>query len=240
MRLLRESLIAVLSVTLVTPSLAQDERTPTVVTNGRGHVALAPTRARLTVESVSRAGTAAAASAQNDRRVAQILGALRKLNSVDSIRVAGINVSPNEDDDGKFTDFGAEASVTFLVTNLDSLTAVFDAAIGAGATGLDRVSFEADSTIPARREALRRAVANAQADAESLAAAVGRPLGALLNVSTDAAHLGRLGTFEEASITRGFQLTEFGNAQSGIIRIGPTPREVMVTANVSVRWLLGP
>ena len=240
MRLLHLSLIAVLSVAAAAPAPAQDERTPSIVTSGRGQVALTPTKARLTINSAARAPTAAAASAQNDRRLAQVLSALRKQGSVDSIHVTGVSVSPNEDDDGKFTDFGAEASVMFLVTRLDSLNAVLDAAIEAGATGLGRVSFEAEGTIPARREALRRAVADAQRDAESLASAVNRPLGALLNLSTDPAYLASYSGFEEASVTRGFQLAEFGNAQSGIIRIGPTPREVIVTANVSARWLLGP
>jgi hypothetical protein len=69
---------------------------------------------------------------------------------------------------------------------------------------------------------------------------VGRPLGALLSLSTDAAYLVGVGGFEEASVTRRFQLAEFGSAQSGIIRIGPTLREVIVRANVSARWLLGP
>jgi hypothetical protein len=91
--------------------------------------------------------------------------------------------------------------------------------------------------VPARREALRRAVEDARRDAESLAAAVGRSLGELALLETGSV---QFNSFENASVSTGLSLTEFGNAQSGIIQIAPTPRDVVVRANVSARWRLRP
>jgi uncharacterized protein YggE len=225
---------------MATLGCLQPENGPIITTSGTGSVLLAPTKARLTIEVRTRGRTATEASKTNDARLNQVLTVLRADSTVDSVRVIQLGVDPYYEV-GKAIGFEAQASIEVLVRRLDGIGQVLDGALKAGATSVGRLAFESDSTTAARRQALARAFASARADAEALAGASGQRLADLLAVSAGGSPW-QFGTnaFAEASVTTGASIAEYGNAQSGIINIGPTPTEVVVSASVEARWRVQP
>ena len=210
----------------------------TIITAGVGRVNLTPTKARLYVDVSTQGLTASDAATQNDKRVQQVMTVLRADSSIDSMRVTEVDVSPNQNDAGKVVAFEASATIEVVIRRLDRIGQVMDGALRGGATSIGRVAFETDSTAAGRRQALAKAFASARADAEALARATEQQLGRLLSVSAgDGLPFGS-NAFQEASVTTGASSAEFGNAQSGIISISPTPEDVVVVASVNAKWLL--
>jgi uncharacterized protein len=72
--------------------------------------------------------------------------------------------------------------VEVTVRDLARLTEVIDAALGAGATSMDGLSFRLDDPSPAEREARTRAMANARARADVLAEAAGLSISGVASV----------------------------------------------------------
>ena len=72
-------------------------------------------------------------------------------------------------------------------TSLGRVGPVIDAALGAGATNISRLSFESTKREAARLEALTRAVERARREAEAIARASGGRLGNLLSATTTGA-----------------------------------------------------
>lgn len=236
---LRPQLVFLFTVALL--GCRQPENKPTITASGTGRVLLTPTKARLTIEVTARGTTATEASMQNDKRLQQVLTVLRADSTVDSVRVVQVSVDPYESDAGRMIGFEAQGTVEVVVRRLDGIGQVMDGALHGGATSVGRIAFESDSTIAGRRQALARAFSSARADAEALASASEQRLDGLISVSAGGSEW-PFGTnaFEEASVSTGASSGYFGNAQSGIINIGPTPTEVVVSASVETKWRVRP
>jgi uncharacterized protein YggE len=231
----------VLLVTIALLGCRGPEDGSTISTSGSGSVHLTPTKARLTIQVASRGASATEASKQNDTRLQRVLAVLRADSMVDSVRIIQVGVDPSYDEVGKAVAFEAQATIEVLVRHLDGIGRVLDGALLAGATSVGRLAFESDSTAVGRRQALASAFASARADAEALAEASHQRLSSLVSVSAGGtAWPFGANAFEEASVTVGASSAEFGNAQSGIINIGPTPREVVVSASVETKWRVRP
>ena len=219
---------------------ATRDPSPSIVASGVGEVMVPPTRARAVITTSTRARTAATAGQDNNARLEKLLTILRAHSGLDSVRVTYVSVDPNEDDSGRMVDYEAAAGIEFRILQLDSVGPSLDLALQAGASSIDRVTFEADSAPQARVQALAQAFERARADAEALAQASGQELGPLVALSTDNGYGVSISTnaFEEAAITTLSSRARFGGARSGIIGLGPTPRAIRVTASASGKWLL--
>jgi uncharacterized protein YggE len=164
------------------------KRRPALVTvAGVGHLEREPdiARATLTVEatreSAAEARGVAAATAD------AVIAALRAVGIGEGdLRTASIDVNPAWDhrDGGPVrVGFTVSSRLGVAIRDLDAVGRVIDAALGAGATGLDGVSFGVADPAPAAEEARRLAVVDARGRAATIAKAAGSKLGALVDVT---------------------------------------------------------
>lgn len=174
------------------PVLAQIEASyppiPQISVTGHGEVRVTPDRANIQISVQSRAGTAAAAAAENARKQAAVISAIKALGIAnDQISTSNYNVSPEQ----KYEPNREPVIVGYVVTNtvvvevrkVTLVGAVIDAALSRGANLISGLSFYASNTEAARRTAIGLAVAAARADAEAAARAAGGSLGGLLEIN---------------------------------------------------------
>lgn len=74
-------------------------------------------------------------------------------------------------------------TLTIVTDDIDSIGAYIDAAFAAGANTFDSINFTVKDDSAAQKKALELAVADAQGKAEIIAAAAGKSLGGILNIS---------------------------------------------------------
>lgn len=213
--------------------IAQARDTGVVRVSGRGEVMVAPDRARASFAVETRASSAGEASAANAEAMNAVMAALRGtgLPGLD-IETFGYTLRPEYrmgTDRSRVID--GYTALNNVVVTLDDVTAVgrvIDAAIGAGANRVAGLVFEASDTEGARLDALRLAVERATAEARAIATALGRELGAPLDVQGGAEVPG-------PQVRAMMQTME---AQAA-----PTPIEAgdqAVRATVSITFALGP
>lgn len=138
---------------------------------------------------VTQAESAAAASAENAKRMEAVLAAVRKVIGKEARISTGNYVirplyAPQQREAGSPRISGYESSnVLHLRTGaLARVSEIIDAAVRAGANQVQRLAFTVADDEAAQREALRNAVVKARADAQAIAAALGLKLGAIQSV----------------------------------------------------------
>lgn len=167
--------------------VAPTQDRPRVSVTGTGRVERAAdiAMATFTVEGIR--NTAAEARSLAAKAAADVLEALAGAEVAPAdVSTAGIDVSPNWEHDGARPTrkgFTVTNRIAVVVRDLERVGTVLDAALEAGATGLDGVSFQLADSSADTAEARRRAVADARARAETIAAAAGYTLGALVGIA---------------------------------------------------------
>ena len=154
------------------------------------HAEVAADLALLDFGVVTQADTAAAASAENAKRMETVLAAVRKVVgkeariSTGNYAIRPLHAAPQPREPGSPRITGYEASnVLHLRTgSLARVSEIIDAAVRAGANQVQRVAFTVADDEAAQREALRNAVVKARGDAQVIAAALGLKLGAIQSV----------------------------------------------------------
>ena len=162
-----------------------------VTVAGVGRVERDPDIARATLTVEATRETAAEARAVAAAAADAVIAAVRAAGVAGGdLRTASIDVSPAwEQRDALMvrTGFTVSSRLGVAIRDLESVGRVIDAALGAGATGLDGVSFGLADTGPAAEEARRLAVLDAKARATTIAKAADAKLGALVDVTEGAA-----------------------------------------------------
>ncbi len=157
---------------------------------GVGEVRISADRATVVVGVETHGASAAAAAAENARRVKAALDTVRALGlGREQLSTAGYAVTPDyrEDKPGlpHIAGYTARNSIRVDVRKLEQLGAVIDAALAGGANTIGDVDFSASNADDARRAALAMAVQKAQGDADAMARAAGGTLGPLLEMSSE-------------------------------------------------------
>lgn len=210
---------------------------PYVETVGVGERRIAPDRATVNVQVITRAASAAEAAGQNARAADAVRDTLRKMGLESAMATASYFVGPDYDvprpreatDDARPVRYLARTLIRVDVTRLASLGQVIDASLARGATGVEGVFFQSSRAELARREALADAARAAKADAEAVAAAMGGSLGAMISSSTAAGNDPRRGNFMMAPGVAG-----------GRVTTEVTPNEIVVSAGIVARWRFEP
>lgn len=231
-RRLFAGLLGILLLSSATARAAAQEIRPTpdhavVMARGDAEVTLAPDRATVFITVRTVAEKPDQASTRNRAAAEAVTDALEALG-LDSLRSTGVRVGPNREytpegpkDDGYFAERGLRASTD----DLAEVGKIIEAAVGAGATQIDNVSYSSSEEEKARREALAKAVENARADARAVAAAAGGRLGAVVLVST-----------EGVNVPRPMYRLEATTMQTDQGRELPEPEDLTIHASVEVRW----
>jgi uncharacterized protein len=151
---------------------------------GTGSANLTPDRASFGFGAVSQATTANAALAASSQSVARVIAALKKAGVAQAdIQTSEVSISPRMNDKGdQIVGYTASNTVTATIKKIGDAGDVVDAAVGAGANQVYGPNLLASDQDAAYRNALKGAVADARAKAETLAAASGASLGKITAV----------------------------------------------------------
>jgi hypothetical protein len=162
-------------------STGQTEPTsPAITASGDGVVRRAPDRAFVDISVESRAKTPRDAQAQNAEAMSNVQQKLRAADlPKDAVRTIGYGVQPEFDFVGGrrvLRDYVARNAIEVRLDDLNRVGEIVDLATASGATSVGDVRFDLKDRQAAGREALSKAVADARAKAEVMAASAGRPI----------------------------------------------------------------
>jgi uncharacterized protein len=164
-------------------SAAATPAAKTITVTGNGSVTTVPDRASFSFSVESRGQSAKAALGRNADAAAAVIAALKSAGvAAADLQTGQVSLNPQQNADG--TDvigFIATNTVT-AATAIAKAGALVDAAVGAGATGVDGPSLTRSDADALYRDALKAAVANAGDKAKALAAASGVTLGGVQTV----------------------------------------------------------
>jgi len=186
---------------LASQGFAQGSGTPvprTITVSGEGEARAAPDEAHLRAGVVTQARKAAEALAANTRAMNQVFATLKQLGIPDkSIQTSGFNVSPqyasdrNGDTTQAISGYQVSNEVDVTIDDLGRLGAVLDALVASGANSLGSMDFTLRDPKPLMAQARGAAMKDAEARAQTYAAAGGFRLGPILNVSEGGADMQR-------------------------------------------------
>lgn len=172
------------------PAAAQEQRIRTLSVTGRGVEAIPTTQTQVRLGVEVQGKTAAEVQQEAARRSSAVVELLRS-RQVEKLETAGITLNPIYNFDNnqqRLTGYTATNTVTFRI-NTASAGTLLDDAVNAGATRIDGVSFvAADSAIEsARKQALRKATQDAQAQADAVFSALNLKRGEILGIQVNGA-----------------------------------------------------
>jgi hypothetical protein len=177
---------AALAVTDATPAAAQGDTSTqrTITVGGEGEASAPPDVAYVTVGVQTQNDSAAAAVAENSRRLAAVLDAMRGrgLASRD-LQTSGLNVTPQFDRNQQITGYQATNNVTITVNDVDGAGELLDAALAAGANRIGGLHFGIRDTSALHDQALTDAARVARERADALATALGLRVTGVSSVS---------------------------------------------------------
>jgi uncharacterized protein YggE len=165
------------------------EPPPFIQVSGMAQVKVRPDRAHLSFAVVTEGTTAAEAAAQNATQMEAVIRALRATGLAGlAVESWGYDLQPryarqtSPDVAPRIVGYQATNNVRATVDEVTAVGRLIDAGINAGANRVTSLQFEARNTDAARAEALRQAVQTARSEAETMASALGVPLGPALEV----------------------------------------------------------
>ncbi len=136
----------------------------------------------------SRQPTAAGAAAENAKKQAAVIAAVKALGIPDElISTTNYNVSPEQkyrpNETPIVTGYVVTNTVVVEIRKISQVGSVIDAGLAHGANMIAGLSFYSSNTEAARHSAITEAVQGARSDAEAAAKAAGGTLGELLGIS---------------------------------------------------------
>ncbi|MCU0541349.1 MAG: SIMPL domain-containing protein [Oscillatoriaceae cyanobacterium Prado104] len=169
---------------------AQEQRLRTLTVTGRGVESIPTTHIQVSLGVEVQGKTAAEVQQEAARRSSAVVELLRS-RQVEKLETAGITLRPNysyENNQQRLTGYIATNTVSFRI-NTQSAGTLLDDAVTAGATRIDGVSFVAtESAIEsARKQALKAATQDAQAQADAVLNALNLKRGEILSIQVNGA-----------------------------------------------------
>jgi uncharacterized protein YggE len=165
------------------------EPIPFIQVSGQAEVKVRPDRAHLNLAVVTEAVAAAEAASQNATQMEAVIRALRAVGAAGfTVETWGYSLQPryarntSPDVPPRIVGYQATNNVRATADDVTVVGKLIDAGISAGANRVTSLHFEARNTDAARAEAVRLAVGKARAEAETMAAALGVPLGPVLEM----------------------------------------------------------
>ena len=216
------------------PAAAQPVSEITV--SASGDVRLVPDKATVSFGVTTQEATAEEAQSKNSEAVDNVIAVLTK-NGVEekSIRTSYYNMYPQYD----YSDGGEQRIIGYVVTtsmsvqdqNIEDLGKLLSACVSAGINNVESVSFLCSGYDEAYRRALAKAVAAAREKAEALAAAAGKTLGDVVNVTEG---------WQDTSVRYGKEANTrvVFAAEAAMDTGGPSfqPGETQISASVTVSY----
>ena len=167
----------------------------TISVSGSGEVTVEPDEAEVYINIITEATDAKSAQSENADISEAVRNALKNKGvGSDDMETSSYHLYPKtswDRESGESEIYGYRLSHTLKVTtkDIDDTGSLVDAAVGAGANGLDRVSFQLSDDLrdEAYKDALEEASANAGEKANSIAKSLTVDLGEIISVSESGA-----------------------------------------------------
>ncbi|HET7435127.1 MAG TPA: SIMPL domain-containing protein [Thermoanaerobaculia bacterium] len=163
----------------------------TISVTGTGRSNVAPDRFSFTAGVQTVATTVDEAVNENNRRVANVIAALKKAGATDKeIRTSNFSIYPQQDySQGqlpKILGYQVSNNITVTRTQIGEAGKLLQTAVSAGVNTSSGLNFEVSDPAKGRDTGLRAAYDDARAKAALLAAAAGRTLGRAMTISEGA------------------------------------------------------
>jgi len=215
------------------PAAADTVMVPTLTVNAEGKVARAPDIADISGGVVTMAPTAAAAMADNARRMTAVVAAVRKAGIAErDIQTAGLSLQPQyryeNNQPPALTGYQATNTVSLRIRKLADTGRLLDALVAVGANQLSGPNFRVDGADAALDEARTAAVATARARAELYAKAAGVHIKRIVSISESG------GNPEPRPIMVRAMAMKSADAETPV-----SPGEVSLTVNVTMVFEIG-
>ncbi|MFI5322067.1 MAG: SIMPL domain-containing protein [Thermodesulfobacteriota bacterium] len=170
---------------------AQDNRNGkrTLSVTGNGKADASPDIAYLTLSVETLAKAASQAVRDNSETTNKVIEVIKaKLGKNDKVSTAGYNLAPvyeynNQTNKTEFKGYRASNRVIVEMHNLNEIGKIIDSAAQAGLNNIENLSFDTTKRNEYRRDALKAAVNDAKATAETLSKAAGVSLTKILQLS---------------------------------------------------------
>ena len=188
------SLTLLLTMMICATTFAEEIPPPIISVSGEGTVEAQPDRATISVGVVTREKNPSAVQAANARTATSVINSIVALG-VERRNISTGNYSFNpvyrHTDNGKRILEGYEAtnSVTIIVDDLNLIGKIIDAALNHGANRVNSLNFGLRDKAAYQDQALRLAVLDAKRKAEVAAAALGKIIVSVRNVSINSSHV---------------------------------------------------
>ena len=177
------TLIVFLMLIMLTTPVMADENTNLSVINvsGQGTVKVAPDRATVSLAVITEAQTAKQAQLDNAERVNKVMQALtNKGISEQDIKTKNYNLRPNyvysDKEAPKVVSYSVQNEINVNVKNTDQVGNILDIAVDSGINQVNSINFYVEDDQSLKVQALQKAVADARAKADVLAAALGKKI----------------------------------------------------------------
>ncbi len=179
------SLFAGVGLPLLAGAADKEATAGTLTVSGSGTVDTVPDTAAMSFGVTTQAATASAALAQNSAEAAKVIAAVKGAGvAAKDIQTQAVSLQPRTNETGEaILGYTAFNTVGVTVRELGRLGAVIDGAVAAGANTVGGPSLTSGDNDALYRSALKAALANARAKAETLADAAKRSLGAVQSIS---------------------------------------------------------
>jgi uncharacterized protein YggE len=214
------------------PALPQP---PQLVVTGNANVLATPDEAVVRLGIVRQANEAQTAQEQANAVAQDILGAVAKLGvpakDIQTARLVLTPVYTRRGSETKIDSYNANNTVSIRLDKLDMVGGVIDAGLKAGANELEGVQFQLRNDLPTRELALKEAVQEARAKAQTMADALHVNLAEVVEASESG-----------VSVVPRVQAMESVRAMSvqGATPTPVSPGQLEVRAGVTIRYRITP
>ena len=162
---------------------------PVLSVQGTGQAKLAPDEASLSLSVITDGRSAQEVQAENARKMQAVTEAVKGLGVEDRfIRTSNLSMQPRYDyknGERKLKGYTATNTLRIEVKDLSKLGRIIDRALNAGANKVDSLEFGLQAPERLQQQALKKAVADARSKAEVIAAALGKSIVGLRQVSEE-------------------------------------------------------
>lgn len=167
--------LGLVSIPLIAPVFAQEQRVRTLTVSGQGVVTIPTTQTQVQLGVEVLGKTAEEVQTEAAKRTASVIELLRSRN-VEKLETTGIRLNPTysyANDQQRLTGYSATNTVSFKL-NTEKVGSLLDDAVKAGATRIDGISFIASDTEinAAQQQALKLATQEAESQANAVLSAL--------------------------------------------------------------------
>jgi uncharacterized protein YggE len=183
----RAPTLVVLAVCVAMPLAARADDAAfrrTLRVNGHGEATAVPDIARVQIGVTTETATAQEALSQNTRQMNELVARVRELGvAAKDVATSGFSIGPRYARDGhSIVGYQVANGVTVTIRDISKAGPLLDKVVSAGANQVSGISFDVSDPTALLTEARKKAVADAHAKAEELAAGAGTRLGPVLTI----------------------------------------------------------